>query len=147
MKLIGVRLMAIDPGVKKSGWALFDEEGYLVQCEHQDNESFEEWLERTAYETVIEMPRVYGGRSTRGDTQDLLNLSYQVGRFSMLAGYTTLVHPQTWKGQLPKDVCARRVLSRLAEEERARIPKLAKSRLHNVLDAIGIGMWRLGRMK
>jgi hypothetical protein len=137
MKALGVALLAIDPGVKRSGWAIFNKEGVLTKCDHQDNEELEAWLELTAYESVIEMPRVYGGRSAKGDTQDLLTLAYHVARFSILTGYTTLVHPQEWKGQVPKDVCARRVLSRLTEAEHACIPELARTRLHNVHDVIG----------
>ena len=51
-----------------------------------------------------------------------------------------LVHPRVWKGQRPKDVDNRWTLSQLDADELA-----VAGKNHNVLDAIGLGLWRLKR--
>jgi len=57
-----------------------------------------------------------------------------------------MVFPATWKGQLKKHVCHARIDLALTPGERKIIPKLAKTYLHNMLDAVGIGLWYLGRL-
>jgi hypothetical protein len=56
-------------------------------------------------------------------------------------------YPVQWKGSVDKEVHNDRVLKRLTPAEREVIPKLPKSKLHNVIDAIGLGLWALGRMQ
>ena len=54
--------------------------------------------------------------------------------------------PADWKGQVPKEVMTERIRRSLTEEERGRIEKCKASLMHNVLDACGIGLYRLGRL-
>ncbi len=139
-------LTAIDPGVKRCGVAMF-EDGRLIVARHLDTESAvnDLWGDRL----IIEMPRVYGGRSSRGDTNDLLDLAMVVGRFQREAQScgmdTRLVTPAQWKGQTPKDVMQRRTEAQLTEQELAvvREAKLPKSRAHNMWDAIALGLFAL----
>jgi hypothetical protein len=53
------------------------------------------------------------------------------------------VLPNKWKGNLPKKICKDRCKAVLTPEELARV----KTEDHNVWDAIGIGLWYLGRLK
>lgn len=100
-------------------------------------------------ECVIEIPKIYPKAQQKGDQQDLITLAFQAGKLAQATGAPTVhpVLPQTWKGQLPKDVCWLRCQALLTSEELSLIPKLAPSILHNVQDAIGIGLWKLGRLK
>ena len=56
-----------------------------------------------------------------------------------------LVTPHKWKGNLPKHVTEARVLQTLTREEKGVIPRIGKNLIHNVYDAIGIGLYHLGR--
>lgn len=100
---------------------------------------------------VVEVPQIYPGQQQKGNQNDLITLAVSVGRCIEIAkscGFMTkLVKPREWKGQLPKDVCWSRVKDTLSLEELARIPKLPKSRAHNMHDAIGIGTWYLKRWR
>jgi len=109
-------------------------------------------------EIVIEMPQVYTDtRSWKGDPGDILKLTLTVGalmeRFSTLKTWRnnseseiTLVRPQKWKGQLPKEVTARRVKKKLDPQEKELVELPDSEGLdHNVFDAIGIGLWALDR--
>ena len=71
-----------------------------------------------------------------------------------------LVEPRTWKGGAPKGVTSLRVFDELDDAERAlcEIPGAALRKLRagrgvasgtgsDVLDAIGIGLWKLGRLR
>jgi hypothetical protein len=55
--------------------------------------------------------------------------------------------PSAWKGQVPKSVHHARILAALSYEEQSRIPKLPTSKLHNVLDAVALGLFHVGRVK
>lgn len=83
---------------------------------------------------------------------DLLYLLECLGQWQQavwLANYACEVFeptPVQWKGSVPKEIHNARVLARLSDAELRAIPKLPKSKLHNVIDAIGLGLWALGRM-
>lgn len=99
---------------------------------------------------VIELPQVYPGPRNE-DPNDLIQVTRTVGWFERIAqesgARTTLVKPRDWKGTVKKEIHNDRVLARLTPAELALLPKLCKSKLHNVIDAIGLGLWKLGRMK
>jgi hypothetical protein len=90
---------------------------------------------------------------SKADPNDILTLAREAGRVAgscAAAGATVRwVKPAEWKGQLPKDVCHRRVRALLTDEERAILTRdcrgMPASKRHNVLDAVGIGLWALGR--
>lgn len=60
-----------------------------------------------------------------------------------------LIYPKEWKGQVPKDIFLGRIKSRMSEKELMVLDScsLPKSKEHNVVDAIGIGLYSLGRLK
>jgi len=150
-----VGLIAIDPG-KVTGAAYF-EDGELVRAEVCTFEECRLFIENAARigasrrsgTCVIEVPQVYPGQQQKGDQNDLITLAVMVGQYVECARMQrfepVLVKPREWKGQLPKDVCWSRVSAALSVEEIKRIPKLPKSKAHNMQDAIGIGMWFLKR--
>ena len=150
-------LVAIDPG-KVTGVAVF-EDGQLQRaliCSFEDCLLVIENLEplnraRSAGDCIIEVPQVYPGQHQKGDQNDLINLAVTVGRYAERASTcrfkVTFLKPSEWKGQLPKDVCWRRVRETLTPRELANMEKAPKSKAHNMHDAIGMGTKFLKRWR
>lgn len=150
-------LVAIDPG-KVTGVAVFEGNALCVatvcdeeQClMHIENATPLRFLNRHDLSLhgncIIEVPQIYPGQQQKGDQNDLIKLAVMVGRYADRAtacGFRVkLVKPREWKGQLPKDVCWRRVRETLTVLELDKIEKkVSKSRAHNMHDAIGLGTW------
>jgi hypothetical protein len=147
-------LLAIDPG-NHTGWAVFVND-QLYKCGTVtpfDWGTLEpppfDWgtLEPPPFGFVlIEEPTIYP--HSKADPANIMALQLKVGQLKQLfesRGYhVELVQPRTWKGQVPKEIHHRRVRAALTPAELARIPK---SHTHDTLDAIGLGLWRTGRMK
>jgi len=94
----------------------------------------------------VEVPVKYPTRrSTHKDIDALLGVvagirgAYPVDRFF---GVT----PFAWKGNTPKGIQASRILSAITQAEHDAVSWPKKSLRHNVIDAIGIGLWKLGRL-
>jgi len=161
------RTLYVDPGIRGSGAALFDASNQLIAAAYVKNPEREgngpaecvsmaraivEWSKlgwvqpRKLSRLAVEWPRIYTAGKLQGDPNDLAGL---VGVDCALAGILSIpvkrYFPDEWKGQTPKDVMNARVLERLTEAEKTRITS-PPSLLHNVLDAIGIGLHDLGRL-
>jgi hypothetical protein len=155
-------LLSIDPGHRKGranlGWALFANYDRLVDAGVES--SPESMMPVGPYPfrvgssgrvAIIETPRWYP-QEHKIDTNDLLDLSVLVGElkrhFLEREAHVHLVYPRTWKGTVPKGIHNKRVLAALSKEELAVLPKRprAKDYDNNIVDAIGIGLWKLGRM-
>lgn len=95
---------------------------------------------------VLELPQVYGVRATR--VADLVYLAAYAGEFaaSCAPAARVYVEPADWKGQAPKDVVHRRIGKVLRPSELAALGACLPSLRHNMLDAVGIGLARLGRL-
>ena len=98
---------------------------------------------------VCELPQVYP--HSKVDPNDLVRLAVRVGELKALAEHmgatVTLVLPRQWKGSVPKTIHGRRIQGQLSPWERgiySAVP-CAASKRHNVLDAIGLGIWFLQR--
>lgn len=116
----------------------------------------EEWLQTDDFALIVELPQVY--RKSKGDPNDLLSLAAIVGALtvSMSPSFAEAYRPARWKGQVPKDIMIRRIkeLIKPEEWEVIRLPewthKLKQDKehrlAHNVYDAIGIGMYHVGRL-
>jgi hypothetical protein len=163
-----LNLLAIDPSLTCTGWAFF-EGPTLKQCgivrtdpswplamrigraaemiTARDEE--EAWPE---HDTVIEWPQVYTFGKSKGDPNDLLPVAGVAAVCAATLAYASrpaeLVKPAAWKGQTPKDVHNARVLARLTPGELAMVDGsgIPMSLRNNVIDAIGLGLWKLGRM-
>jgi hypothetical protein len=152
-------LVAIDPG-KVTGVAVFDGSDpdlpfdgidklkFADVCTFEDcrrviEESAPLRQSRPAGDCIIEVPQVYPGQQQKGDQNDLIALAVMVGQYAECARKhrfrVEFVKPREWKGQLPKDVCWRRVRETLTPYELFVMAKLSKSRAHNMHDAIGLG--------
>lgn len=144
-------VVAIDPG-RVSGWAQFSH-GRLTAA---GTLAFAKLIEHPPghpIAVVIELPQVYH-RAGKGDPNGLIKLAVQVGRLQeyyerSFGSAVTLVIPRRWKGTVKKEVHGRRIARALDDSERALLPKRprAKDFDHNMLDAVGLGLWLLGRMK
>jgi len=155
-------MISVDPGTKVSAAARW-----------ADGELQSVWWAPIPIDSgnlVIEVPvlRPYG----KADPQDILDLMRVVEKWAGQAGRIVEIKPETWKGQTPKPIHHRRILEALTPVERevfamacghtvedirayvrracetlARLGVVARysRKSHNLFDAVGIGLWYLGR--
>jgi hypothetical protein len=91
----------------------------------------------------------YRGDSAKSVPDDLIKVaSVASGVAYTLSREVSFHHSQDWKGQVPKEIMNRRVKVLLSQGELDLIRKtnVAPSLEHNMLDAVGIGLWCCGRM-
>lgn len=134
-------LLAIDPGTRGNlGWAMFID-GHLCRC----GIGLDNWLVMRFDVVVFEHPEFY--RRVPVDPNKLCKLVKQIGWIQgYLSTHSTprfVEHlPKHWKGQTPKDVCARRAKRVLKDREQAVIQPNAPL---DVWDAVALGLFELGR--
>ena len=157
-------LLAVDPGKSTCGVALFlsrrlRETAFLkAENTYMLGKAVEDWLAtaRQRYllpdvldQLVTEGQQVYGGRSA--DPNDLLPLAYLCGAIHVRikAHQTLMPLPREWKGSLKKEIFTKQILLRLHKDELTIIneTKCPPSKLHNVIDAAGLGLWALGSLR
>jgi hypothetical protein len=105
---------------------------------------------------IIELPKFYGQRAyddpaqATGTANSLIREAVTLGRWVERLAARGIdcdeVAPSEWKGQVSKGGMNNRTLRALSDAERACIPELAASKIHNVLDAVGVGLWYLKRL-
>lgn len=144
--------VTIDPGVN-AGFAWFKDGKLCLAALLKTDRFFHlPCLPGPVLSLILERPRVYTDkRKWKGDPNSLIKLAWIGGvlqerteqEFHPKRVHT--IEPSEWKGRRPKEVDNRLTLSLLSEEEKKVIPKVPKSYMHNVLDAIGIGLWVAGR--
>ena len=129
---VNFSVVGIDPGID-TGWAEIVD-GKLVRAGLGDPRyEFERFT--SARKVYIECPRIYPTGTP--NPNDLIKLAVMVGRYDELFRGANLIAPSDWKGQLPKEVTARRARARFPDLDKWLVG-VAKSKQHNVLDAIGI---------
>lgn len=135
-------LAAIDPGAN-TGAAFFGN-GVLYAAELHTKPVAHLYL---VNQLVIEIPK-FSDQTKGKDPQDLITLAVNAGQWIQVlrAPDVRRVFPSQWKGNVPKAIHNERVLAKLTPAELAVIPKLPATKLHNVIDAIGLGLFALGRM-
>lgn len=148
-------LCAIDPGTEQAGLAIF-REGVLVDAhlvvEAGLTKEQRAWRVATKLgkllvpgaELVVEYPQIYA-KASQVDPDDILALTLVVGGVLSLHGGGELVRPAAWKGQVPKKVMVNRILKNLSEEEQKILKKVKDN--HNVVDAVGVGLWKTKRLR
>ncbi len=171
-----MRTLAVDPGIRGAGVALFVESelraaAYVPSPLRTGNgplecvavaEAVDAWLAKSGCELgaldelAVEWPQIYTAGKLVGDPNDLLPLAgVDVAIFARAhsrrtsAAVLRVAHylPHAWKGQIPKgEVFNERVLTRLTPAENLRIERAGRLS-HNVLDAVGIGLFHLGRFE
>lgn len=141
------RLIAVDSGTD-SGFAAFvngELSNAFLESVHEWNPRCHVTIEADA---VVEIPD-----RVKVNPKSIIKLALNAGRWleklgTACSGEVRAVEASAWKASTDPDVLARRILACLTPEELARVPK-TRSALgynHNVIDAIGLGLWRLGRM-
>lgn len=142
-------LLAIDPGIDV-GWALFNNELRLTGCGLGTPTPCQ------PDEVLIECPRLrpVGERNPNA----ILTLARTAGEWGGRFWGTGLVRyltPNEWKGSTPKDISHARIWSKLDDKEKGIVDAafkahpgragMAPSKRHNVLDALGLGLFGVGR--
>lgn len=157
-------VLAIDPG-NTMGWALFlsgdlYDSGFCKKEAVQSGELTPQavraghslppdpgYLDSTCL-IVGEMPTYRGQRGEKeknvATPKDLISLGIALGQATGLymrkVEVIEFVTPNEWKGSVPKDICHSRVKKTLKPEE-------SMPDNHNERDAVGIGLWYLGRYR
>lgn len=101
---------------------------------------------RAIFEWVIEYPQHYTAkRKTAEGVQTVIDVAEHLSarvRGTTLAGETAaMVRPSQWKGQLPKHIHHDRINQAITKKEVNRIDWPAPHLVHNVWDAVGIGLF------
>lgn len=144
-------LLAIDPG-NCSGWAIFTSERRLLACGLLDPSVCRWHVPSAISKVVIERPRIYPGGRTK-NPNDVLSVAINAGewggRYAHQGCAIEYVEPAKWKGQVKKEIQHARDWARLSPDEQAIVTQagkgMAASKRHNMLDAIGIGIFAVGR--
>lgn len=136
-------ILSIDSGAN-TGWALFNEEGTLIQCGLK-NLPLDQLREgaKLLKRVVIEKP--HAGR-TRARARDILVLAIRAGEAGGVLRYLTGVEPEyiepgKWKGQLKKKRTKEITQEKLSPSE---LKVIGKAK-HDVWDAVGIGLFVVRR--
>jgi hypothetical protein len=153
--------LSIDPGVRGMAIARWDEGDILMSAWNTTigvtgvppvSAFVEAWSQpgNSAERVVGEKPVVYpGAKGLKTNPNDLLDLAMCAGAFyGMLVSRGArlrLVEPAEWKAQVPKEITRERIKAILTPQEISRIRKGGE--MHNVWDAIGIGLFASGRAK
>lgn len=139
------KLLTIDPG-KDLGWALW-QGGELAACGLGTFPGDCADIDRL----VVERPHT---GHTRARKQDVITLAIRAGEVAGIMSFLTGVPPEylepnRWKGSQSKEISARVTQSKLRPQELALFEEacrgIAEGKRHNVLDAIGIGLYVLKR--
>lgn len=158
-------LVSIDPGIKGMSLAAF-RDGQLERVEllrappratfaRADTWSTARLIDLGPVDLCVVERMVHypGSTGARGNAvaNDLIDLT---AASCLLAGRINprelrFVTPHEWKGTTPKEICEARALAKLREKERqllwAYLADVPPSLRHNLWDALGIGLFALGR--
>jgi hypothetical protein len=137
------KFIAIDPGKHQCGLAKFEAGKLLVACMIKPEELGLFDAEYTRL--VIEIPRIYPVARQKGDQNDLIEVAFAAGKCSAFFQEVKRLYPRDWKGTMPKEKMTARIESRLTPTEFAQVLTRGALR-HNALDAVGIGLYTLGRL-
>ena len=95
---------------------------------------------------IVEMPRVYPGMP-QTDLNDLLDVMGVGAAVAALhSSQVEHVFPSDWKGNVKKQLMLERIWSKLSDAEKAVVQKTNKSDTEDILDAVGIGLFKLNRL-
>jgi hypothetical protein len=154
-------LISIDPGINGCGVAYFIDK-HLVMAQYVKNPAAKHSdpgfrafsmaravLSGDTYtegdELVLEYPQIYRGPRAN-NPNNLLTLALVDGALMGLFRQEAILYlPHAWKGSVDPDECVKRVQARLSAVETACVVLPAKSLAHNLWDAVGIGLFHLGR--
>lgn len=159
----GFTFICVDPGLRGCGVAEF-KGGELSRAAYVENPvkagrgylthakmgiAVSEWCGWGAKQLIMEHPVIYPqAQNQKGDPNDLIDVACVGASIASLWGSPEVetVLPSEWKGQAPKELMLERIKRSMSHAETQRIEACLFSKRHNVLDAIGIGLWKLGRI-
>jgi hypothetical protein len=138
-------LLAIDPGTV-TGWALFNDARALVSCGIGEPPP----VGIDHFRVLVEVPKA---RPSDPRPQDIVTLAIKAGEWGgiyrargVVCEYLT---PNDWKGSTKKDTSHARILRVLSPPEQGVVDRAGKGiaigKVHNMMDAIGIGLHGVGR--
>ena len=140
-------LYSFDPGAKYFAYAYWDQ-ARLSRCDRIDARP-RTWLgvqpagSNTAI-AVIEVPhRAHSVRTRQKDLFETAIMGGEIGGQFIDPIYCTY---QNWARGAPAHIIQLRTEKALTEDEIQLLPRLKKDRDH-VIDAIGVGLWYLGRLR
>jgi hypothetical protein len=143
-------LLAVDPGAD-AGWARYRDNGILEACGLNTHA-----MTQDITRCVIERPMIYPGGRQKARPNDIIKLAVRAGEWggrvdAHVGIQSEYVEPHKWKGTIAKDACHARIWATLTPDERTIVDKastgVAPSKRHNILDAVGIGLWSVGRYR
>lgn len=155
-------LVSYDPGLREAGIALFH--GKVLHRAALLRNPVEKlrgpsawramakeaakWVGGPVDVAVVEMMQVYGGKWA-ANPADLMQLVGVDGAVCMSIDAKAYVDylPRSWKGQVPQATYAKRIdalLKKTGESEA--VEECPASLRHNVLHAVGLGLFHLGRI-
>ena len=160
-------LLSCDPGKNNAGLALWAPTGPDSSWELQAAKlaEFDHPSEIAAaaisfggsrFQAADEVPQVYSAGFSRGDPNDLIDITIVAGAVLGTGDCTSVwFRPREWKGQVEPDVMITRIRSKLSQIElnRVRLPtrrdgkSVRETVAHNVFDAIGVGLFALKKLK
>lgn len=141
------KTLAIDPGADQ-GWAIFNK-GKLEKCGLglPEDEDF-----KGIKAAIIEMPMIYP--RSKAKPNDIITLAFRAGKTAgllqvVLGVQVETVTPTTWKGQVPKEIHHARINKALSVPELLILHTLTegvpKTKAHNMIDAVGLGLYAVDR--
>lgn len=140
-------MISIDPG-NEAGVAVFDD-GVLVRAELVVEAVARKWKWEGPFGhfVVCEFPQVYSRSKVKSSSLAPLMRTANYMVRQMRPDYAQFVLPREWKGQRPKEVDNQLTLRLLSDQERRILDgvDVPAAKRHNVIDAIGIGLWALKR--
>lgn len=153
-------LVAIDPGADTGAAVFCNGSLFSAQlCKPGDVPHIP--TSRDGLAVFVEMPNVRRARDTPARPNDIKTLAYRAGK-TMGAIATWHAHcsggayqefevlPEEWKGQLDKVVTANKAQAALSTIESLKLTQclvpIALGKRHNVMDAVCLGLWALGRI-
>ncbi len=156
-------LLAIDPGYRYFGYSLFNQSSIQKAglCVAEEAEEWDRWtgqppsflgltdiILKTQWArklAVIEFPKVH--RDTP-NSDSIVRLAAACGAYTGLlqaSGFQVeWIEPRSWKGTVPKDIMYNRILAKVPESEYSKIERIHD---HNVMDAVGIGLWKIRKSR
>lgn len=146
-----VKTIAIDPGVARTGWAVFNDAKLFASgtikgkssgdiCDEVEILILAHSWDGTDITFVIECPKDWQTSRSKAASAsgDLMKLAFLTGMLAGNAsrilknGHTKMVETAQWKGQLSKAAVRKRLEKKYTFSEKA---------LDDEVDAIGIGDW------
>ena len=153
MKLLSPEaVLSVDPGLWKSGCAVWAEDGTLLSAWTEKHavgdggpvtwRAMAQAIQRKTPSVKVVVCQVMQMDSrSKGKEKALLQLSGVVGAVAVAYSEAEVLAfaPREWKGSVPKHVCHKRLQERLTDSEMGRLSD--KCLTHDAWDAIGIGAY------